>query len=156
VLPAGQSLFRAHACPYSGPVDWREDGMIKTHGIAHFSIPVTNTERSKEFYTKILGMKLLADVDGMVFLDTGGDCVILVKVDPPISTAHIVNMHHSFMVGHDDYEGAVKDLKANGIEVLYDEDRRGGVVNGPRTYFNDPDGNTLEIIDLTSYKGNKV
>jgi catechol 2,3-dioxygenase-like lactoylglutathione lyase family enzyme len=130
--------------------------MIKTHGIAHFSIPVTDTERSKQFYMKNLGMTLLADVGGMVFLDSGGDCIILVHVDQPISTAGVIDMHHSFLVGHDDYEAACKELRENGVKMLYDEDRRGGVVNGPRTYFADPDGNTLEIIDLTSYKGNKV
>ena len=26
-----------------------------------------------------------------------------------------------------------------------------GVIDGPRVYFEDPDGNTLEIIDLTAY-----
>ena len=28
---------------------------------------------------------------------------------------------------------------------------REGVIDGPRVYFEDPDGNTLEIIDLTAY-----
>ena len=35
------------------------------------------------------------------------------------------------------------------------EDRQGGAVNGPRAYFHDPDGNVLEIINLTSYKGDE-
>ena len=34
-----------------------------------------------------------------------------------------------------------------------EEDRQGGVVNGPRAYFHDPDGTVLEFIDLTSYAG---
>jgi catechol 2,3-dioxygenase-like lactoylglutathione lyase family enzyme len=37
---------------------------------------------------------------------------------------------------------------------LLQEDRRGGVLNGPRAYFRDPDGTVLEFIDLTSYAGN--
>ena len=127
--------------------------MVKTKGIAHFSIPVTDTKRSKEWYTRHLGMKMLADAGNMVFLDSGGDCIILVKVDKPISTSHVVDMHHSFLVDHDEYEAAIKDLKANGVEVLYSEDRQGGVVNGPRAYFHDPDGTVLEFIQLTSYAG---
>jgi len=100
-------------------------------------------------------MKLLADVasEGMVFLDSGGDCVILVRVEAPISTAGVRNLHHAFLVAHDDYDATLQELKASGVKVLFEEDRRQGVVNGPRVYFEDPDGNTLELIDLTSYKG---
>jgi catechol 2,3-dioxygenase-like lactoylglutathione lyase family enzyme len=129
--------------------------MIKTRGVAHFSIPVRDTARARDFYCQRLGMKLLADVasDGMVFLDSGGDCIILVRVDQPISTAGVRNVHHAFRVAHDDYEATLTELKASGVRVIYEEDRRHGVVNGPRAYFEDPDGNTLELIDLTSYKG---
>ena len=132
--------------------------MIRTIGVAHLSIPVTDPERSLAFYRDVLGMKLLANVQrqGMVFLDSGGDCVILVKVDQPISTARDRNVHHSFVVAHDHYAESVAELKRLGIAGIDEEDMRGGVVNGPRTYFHDPDGNVLEIIDLTSYKGDHV
>jgi len=126
--------------------------MVKTRGIAHMSIPVTDIERSREFYCKHLGMKMLAIVKNMVFLDAGGDCVILVGVDRPISTAGVPDVHQAFIVAHDEYEAAVRELRESGVEVVFEEDRRGGVVKGPRAYFNDPDGNALEIIDLTSYE----
>src|SRR5712671_5257439 len=32
-------------------------------------------------------------------------------------------------------------------------ENQGGVINGPRAYFLDPDGTVLEFIDLTSYAG---
>ncbi len=54
-----------------------------------------------------------------------------------------------------DYKPALDNLRANGVEVLFEEDRQGGVVNGPRAYFRDPDGTVLEYIDLTSYAGAK-
>ncbi len=129
--------------------------MIKTKGIVHFTIPVTDTSRSKEFYCKWLGMKLLRDTAerGMVFLDSGGDCVILAKVKGPISTAGERDVHHSFLVEHEDYAPALAELKAGGVKFLYDEDRRDGVIDGPRAYFEDPDGNVLEIIDLARYAG---
>jgi len=38
---------------------------------------------------------------------------------------------------------------------MFEEDRQGGVVNGPRAYFRDPDGTVLEYIDLTSYERGK-
>ena len=42
---------------------------------------------------------------------------------------------------------------APGVEITFEEDRQGGVLNGPRAYFHDPDGTVLEFIDLTSYAG---
>ena len=130
--------------------------MIKTKGVAHFTIPVTDTRRSEKFYNEMLGMRSIQvnHERGMVFMDSGGDCVILTRVDKPISTAGVQDIHHAWVVDHDEYEKALAWLKSNPeIEFMFDEDRQGGAVNGPRAYFQDPDGNVLEIIDLTSYKG---
>ena len=129
--------------------------MINTKGLVHFTIPVTDTARSRDFYCQRLGMKLLRDIPdrGMVFLDSGGDCVILAKVTGPISTAGERDVHHSFLVDHDDYAPALAELKAGGVRFLYDEERADGVLDGPRAYFEDPDGNVLEIIDLARYAG---
>ena len=43
------------------------------------------------------------------------------------------------------------DASAPDLELIGEEDRQGGVVNGPRVYFRDPDGTVLEFINLTSY-----
>jgi catechol 2,3-dioxygenase-like lactoylglutathione lyase family enzyme len=129
--------------------------MIRTRGVVHFTIPVTDPNRSRDFYCQRLGLSLVSEVPslGMIFLDSGGSCVVLVRVDRPISTAGVREVHHSFLVAHDEYAAAVADLKANGVQIYYEEDRRDGVIEGPRAYFQDPDGNTLEIIDLTFYAG---
>lgn len=132
--------------------------MVDIKGLAHFTIPVIDTKRSKEFYTDHLGMTFLGGSHerGMIFLDAGGCCVILTRVDEPISTARIEDVHHAFVVDHDEYRNAVEELQADGVEILFEEDRQGGVVNGPRAYFHDPDGNVLEIIDLTGYSGKEL
>ena len=129
--------------------------MIRTRGVAHFTIPVTDTRRAEAFYTEKLGLAVVQSNHerGMVFLDSGGDCVILARVDEPISTARQDDIHHAFIVDHVDYAPSLDALRADGVEILFEEDRQGGAVNGPRAYFHDPDGNVLEIIDLTSYKG---
>lgn len=129
--------------------------MIKTRGVAHFSIAVSDVERAERFYAGVLGMKVLrrSRERGMVFLDSGGDCVILVRSDAPINPLDERDIHHSFIVDGDAYAAAQDDLRAQGVEILFEEDRRGGAVNGPRFYFHDPDGNVLELIDLTSYQG---
>lgn len=128
--------------------------MIRTRGVAHFTIPVTDTVRSMEFYTDILGMKPIQvnHERGMVFLDTGGDCVILAKSNAKIDPADH-DLHHAFIVDAADYEAAKQTLADRGIDVIWEEDRQGGAVNGPRAYFHDPDGNVLEIINLTRYSG---
>ena len=130
--------------------------LVQTKGLAHFTIPVTDTERSQKFYEDVLGMKSIQvnHKRGMVFMDSGGDCVILTKTQHAINQAGEQDIHHAWVVEHEDYEDAVKKLQERtDINFHFEEDRQGGAVNGPRAYFEDPDGNVLEIIDLTSYKG---
>jgi len=131
--------------------------MIDIKGVAHFSIPVTDMARSQKFYTEVVGLRPLALVanDTMSFLDAGGVCVILCQQDAPIdNSAQGPNrVHHSFIVDTETYNTLHDQLGANGVSVEFEEDRQGGVVNGPRLYFRDPDGTSLEFIDLTSYAG---
>ena len=128
--------------------------MIKTIGVAHFTLAVTDTVRSMAFYVDILGMTPVQvnHERGMVFLDCGGDCIILTKSDAKIDP-NDHDVHHAFIVAEEEYENAKDQLRAKGINIFLEEDRQGGAVNGPRAYFHDPDGNVLEIINLTSYKG---
>ena len=129
--------------------------MVDITSLVHFSIPVSDVERSTRFYTEIVGCRHLSTVGQgtMAFLDAAGTCLILVKRDPPINPRAESHggVHHSFAVA--DYPGALAHLRANGVEITFEEDRQGGVVNGPRAYFNDPDGTVLEFIELTSYAG---
>lgn len=131
--------------------------MVDIKGVAHFTIPVSDIERSKRFYCDIVGMKHLATVanGNMAFFDAGGTCIILVKREAPIHRQQEGSggVHHAFMVDKDHYRAALDHLRANGVDVFFEEDRQGGVVNGPRAYFRDPDGTCLEYIVLTSYSG---
>jgi catechol 2,3-dioxygenase-like lactoylglutathione lyase family enzyme len=63
--------------------------MVALKSMVHFSIPVSDVERSTRFYTEIVGCRHLATVarGTMAFLDAAGTCVILVRRDPPINTA---------------------------------------------------------------------
>ena len=126
-------------------------------GMAHFSIPVTDMERSRKFYCDVVGCRHLftAPPGHMCFIDAGGACLILVKQDAPVNGAmqDENGVHHSFAIEPGKLEEALARVKASGVEVFAAEDRQGGVVNGPRAYFRDPDGTVLEFIDLTSYGG---
>src|SRR5436853_2907699 len=106
--------------------------MPAIQSVVHFSIPVSDVERSTRFYTDIVGCRHLATVGHgtMAFLDAAGTCLILVKRDPPINPRAESHggVHHSFAVT--DYQAALDHLRQNGVAVTFEEDRQGGVVNG--------------------------
>jgi catechol 2,3-dioxygenase-like lactoylglutathione lyase family enzyme len=134
--------------------------MVALSNVVHFSIPVSDIAESTRFYTEIVGLKHLDTVGHgtMAFLDAAGVCVILVKRDPPINPRAESHggVHHSFGIAPGEYPAALDHLRARGVEITFEEDRQGGVINGPRAYFNDPDGTVLEFIDLTSYAGTEA
>jgi catechol 2,3-dioxygenase-like lactoylglutathione lyase family enzyme len=134
--------------------------MVALANVVHFSIPVSDVAASTRFYADIVGLKHLATVGQgtMAFLDAAGICVILVKRDPPINPRdeNHGGVHHSFGIAKGQYRAALDHLRARGVEITFEEDRQGGVINGPRAYFCDPDGTVLEFIDLTSYAGTET
>jgi catechol 2,3-dioxygenase-like lactoylglutathione lyase family enzyme len=131
--------------------------MIDIKGVAHFSIPVSDVDASTKFYTDVVGCKFLSQLPDkkITFLDAGGVCLLLIKRPPPIQKGPSEGsdgVHHAFMVDADAYQAAIDSIKSKGVEIFFDEDRRGGTINGPRFYFRDPDGTPLEFINRTSYK----
>ena len=134
--------------------------MAEIMGIAHFSIPVSDVDRSVKFYTEIVGCKFLGQRPdkGITFLDAGGVCVLLIKRPAPIikDPPHMSDgVHHAFMVSEAEFRPAVDNLRAKGVDVFFEEDRRNGIIDGPRAYFRDPDGNVLEFIYRTAYRTKK-
>src|SRR5262245_7686753 len=124
--------------------------MVALTSVVHFSIPVSDVARSTRFYSEIVGCRHLATVahGTMAFLDAAGTCLILVKREKPINhtAENHGGVHHAFAVS--DYPAALDHLRAHGVEITFEEDRQGGVINGPRAYFHDPDGTVLEFIQL--------
>lgn len=45
--------------------------MLKTQGVLHFSLPVTDLDRSRKFYEGLLGMKVIEQSPRMVFFENG-------------------------------------------------------------------------------------
>jgi catechol 2,3-dioxygenase-like lactoylglutathione lyase family enzyme len=121
--------------------------MLKTHGLLHFSLPVTDLDRSRKFYESVLGMKVIEQSPRMVFLQTGDDFLILAKGNEPLKydSAKSTPVHHAFKVKPDEFQWSIDDLRKNGVEVFNIEERNTGVFWGPQAYFLDPDGNKLEI-----------
>jgi len=85
-------------------------------------------------------------------MDAGGTCIMLCRENPPVVKPDTTDLvHQAFIVSSEQYKTIGDHLAKHGVEIMHEEDRQSGTVNGPRTYFRDPDGNRLEFLDLTSY-----
>ena len=126
--------------------------MIETKGVVHFTIPVSDTERSEAFYRDVVGLRIIQRVPavGMVFMVSGNDHVILTRSKTPIdpNPGKEFLIHHAFRVDVDKYDNAIDHVRSHGVDVFFEEDRRDGVFIGRQAYFHDPDRNVLEISAL--------
>ncbi|MGH8066736.1 MAG: VOC family protein, partial [Candidatus Entotheonellia bacterium] len=125
--------------------------MIQLNRIGHVLLRVADIERSKAFYTKLLGFEIVEEdpAHGGVFMSLGeqGHTLDLFQAENPAraepATPDRVGVHHiAFMV---ESEKALKDayftLEDQGVEVVRAVDH----VSQKSIYFHDPDGNRLEI-----------
>ena len=67
--------------------------MIETSGIDHIVLHVDDPQKSKKFYTEILGMSVYRDSDRQVFMHAGHQGVALFKKqgDTPLTTGNDLN-----------------------------------------------------------------
>jgi catechol 2,3-dioxygenase len=121
--------------------------------IGHCLLRVREVERSKRFYMDILGFQLMEQdpEHGGVFMSLPGDghTIDLSPVEHPETAVPVTAgrdrlglVHIAFKVGsYTALEEAYKTLQAHGIEVhrMIDHGSQRSL------YFNDPDGNGLEI-----------
>ena len=124
---------------------------IRVKKIGHVVYRVRDVERSKRFWTEIMGFKV-SDVNerGMVFLRTASDHHTVALV-PAASDAELPKDEKKLVVEHfamevpsiDDLFRAREFLKAKGIPIYF-EGRRGPGCNTGIEFF-DPDGYMLEI-----------
>ncbi len=125
--------------------------MIQLNRIGHVLLRVADIERSKAFYTKLLGFEIVEEdpAHGGVFMSLGeqGHTLDLFQAENPAraepATPDRVGVHHiAFMV---ESEKALKDayftLEDQGVEVVRAVDH----VSQKSIYFHDPDSNRLEI-----------
>lgn len=103
-----------------------------SNGLNHLALDVTDVARSRDWYCKHLGLKVLRDGTRSCFLNTGDDFVALFKSSKPGMN------HFCFTWPGKTADEAVRRLEAAGIQSRREENR---------VYFNDPDGLTVQIAD---------
>jgi len=125
--------------------------MMRLKEIGHVLLRVLDLERSKKFYSEVLGFHVLEEdpAHGGTFMALPGQshAIDLFQVKDPEAarrqTPGVRGLGHiAFRVESED---ALKDanatLRTHGVEITRTIDH----VSQKSIYFNDPDGNTLEI-----------
>ena len=131
--------------------------MIKLQRLGHVLISVRDLERSKDFYTRILGFKVLEQdpEHGGLFLSIGGlgNTLDLFQCTNPNAVASSdadLGGRNGLGLGHmafavdseDDLRDAYFALQSAGVAILRAIDH----VSQKSIYFHDPDRNLLEIV----------
>jgi catechol 2,3-dioxygenase-like lactoylglutathione lyase family enzyme len=115
--------------------------MIEASGIDHIVLHVDNPQKSKKFYTDILGMTVYRDNDRQVFMHAGPhQGLALFKKDGSAAQGGGDMNHLAINVASGTYESLKAELESHGIKVS------GRPGDDRCIYFNDPDGHRLQLI----------
>src|SRR3954465_13780043 len=125
--------------------------MLKLNRVHHIAIICSDYKRSKQFYTEVLGLKIVREVfraerdSYKLDLEVNGlyQIELFSFPNPPERPSYpeAVGLRHlAFEV--DDIEGAVSHLKVHQIDV--EAVRVDPVTNKKFTFFADPDGLPIE------------
>ncbi|MBC3193758.1 VOC family protein [Pseudonocardia sp. C8] len=122
--------------------------MIKVDRIAHVVIKVRNLENSLDFYTRVLGLKVMGRIEpNVAFLSTGRDHhelgIAEIGDQAPGNSFYRVGVEHfAFRLrDENDLREAYQTLLDENVEIAYTVNH--GVAKS--VYFLDPDGNELEV-----------
>ena len=124
--------------------------MNKILGIDHVALNVRNIDKSVEFYTKVLGLKITQREPSKpgveYFLDAGPSLIGIIQAKDlndshPFSHEGLGANHFSFRVHSNDFESMIQHLEKHDVKIEYAKKR-------PQSwslYFYDIDGNKLEV-----------
>jgi catechol 2,3-dioxygenase-like lactoylglutathione lyase family enzyme len=117
-------------------------------GLNHLTLAVLEVERSVDFYTGLLGLRLEARWDGGAYLSLGSLWLCLSFDAARALTAQQPDYTHTaFSIAQADFEAFCARLRAAGVNEW-----RKNKSEGDSLYFLDPDGHQLEahVGDLAS------
>ena len=124
---------------------------MQLEGIHHIALNVCDLFRAEQFYVEVLGFKVAKRFSkGLrhIMLDVGSSYIALFEVPHLAIKSHIEilsetgYMHFAFKIECGQFLLAVEKLRDKNINIGGGPVRRG---DGDSVYFQDPDGNHLEI-----------
>ncbi len=104
---------------------------FKTDG--NFAIHVTNLKKAVDFYSNVMGFKLMSQSENQLVYDTGVVCLYINKDDKVMPFIPALEVQ--------DYKQAKEHLIKNGCKVIKEFDGDNAL------YFTDPFGLTIDIIE---------
>jgi catechol 2,3-dioxygenase-like lactoylglutathione lyase family enzyme len=121
--------------------------MLGSMNIAAF-VPTKDTEKAKDFYVGLLGLRFVKDDGFALVLDANGIMVRVAKVPPPFTPAPFTILGWQVTA----IEQMVKGLQDKGVHFerfgFFEQDQL-GIWTAPSgdkvAWFKDPDGNTLSV-----------
>lgn len=115
--------------------------------IDHVVLRVADLERAVRFYETVLGCKEERRVEsiGLVQLRAGASLIDLLDSDPPADGERRNMDHVALRIEPFDEAALIAHLKAHGVAPGEIATRYGAEGNGPSLYFNDLDGNQVEL-----------
>ena len=129
--------------------------------VSHVSITVTDVEKTREFYTGVLGFEEIArpafDFPG-IWYSLGGDLQLHIilndqLVRPAVEREKIVARYPHFALWTDDCDATAAKINGLGLPVR-------DVISGPtglrQVFIKDPDGNMVEFIGPSKNAGERI
>jgi catechol 2,3-dioxygenase len=122
--------------------------MIKIERVGHVVMSVRNLERSRDFYARVLGLQVMGELPGVLFMSAGGRDhheIAIAEVGEHAIKARqfdIGMVHFAFKLRNkDDLREAYQTLLDENVEISCTVNH--GVTDS--IYFFDPDGHELEV-----------
>jgi len=121
------------------------EGRIKTGGLCHVAIDVSDPGRSAQFYMGMFDMEIVSRSDRVVHMKTTGakDSFFLFRADGPINPrgCGLKHFHFGFIIDDENFDRAMDYIKKNNIRIHQNPDR----VPGRFVYIEDPDGYVIQL-----------
>ena len=124
--------------------------MIKIQGIDHVAFNVRDLNKSLEFYTKVIGLKVTSREPSKpgveYFLDCGPSLLGIIQAknldhSHPFENEGLGANHFSFRVHANDFDTMIRHLESHNVKIEFAKKRE----KSWSLYFYDLDDNKLEI-----------
>ncbi len=130
--------------------------MIRTRGLSHINLNVSDIERSARFYQQVFGLELLTDYHGpmgqyprgrqMIFSTPGcEDVIALSKVDGASIGGGGLSHWGLNLERDDDVDNAIAQVVAAGGRLLSRDEYEFEGIRERHAYVADPDGYVIEL-----------